>query len=149
MPNAEFVAGLSGQEIINDVLGQVRKALERDCNLRESDCYGRGYSGSIKLSLQLFDIDVAKVEAELALSPTQELLASTPETPQDVEGQDVNVEITLDIPQDADLNAVRERSSQAEPSNVEVPVDPTAPAVPQRRSYGKPPTLGGAVDVTD
>ena len=82
MPNAEFVAGLSGQEIINDVLGQVRKALERDCNLRESDCYGRGYSGSIKLSLQLFDIDVAKVEAELALSPTQELLASTPETPQ-------------------------------------------------------------------
>ena len=149
MPNAEFVAGLSGQEIINDVLGQVRKALERDCNLRESDCYGRGYSGSIKLSLQLFDIDVAKVEAELALSPTQELLASTSETPQDVEGQDVNVEITLDIPQDADLNAVRERSSQAEPSNVEVPVDPTAPAVPQRRSYGKPPTLGGAVDVTD
>jgi hypothetical protein len=147
----QFVAGLSGQEIINDVLGQVRKALERDCNVRESDCYGRGYSGSIKLSLQLFDIDVAKIEMELPLTPTKELLASTPETPEDVDGQDVKVDVDLEIPMTTDLTAVRERSNQNEPPAPEVPVDPTVPApvVPQRRTYGKPPTLGGAVDVTD
>jgi hypothetical protein len=149
VPNEEFVAGLSGVEIINDVLGQIRKALERDCNLRESDNYGRGYSGSIKISLQLFDIDVAKIETEMTLAPTQELLKSAPETPQDADGQDVKVDLTVEIPATTDLTAVRERSNQDEPPAPEVPVDPNVPAVPQRRSYGKPPTLGGAVDVTD
>jgi hypothetical protein len=143
----EFVAGLSGLEIINDVLGQVRKALESSCDLRESDNYGRGYSAKVTLSLQLFDMDVAKIESETILQPTKELLAKTPETPEDADGRDVKVEVTIDIPETTDLSAVRDRINEPEPPAPEMSTDGIV--VPHRRSYGKPPTIGGAVDVTD
>lgn len=148
MANTEFVAGLSGKEIVEDVIGQVRRSLMRDCNLRESDCYGRGYSGKITIHLDLFDIDVAKTDAEIVLSPTKELLASTPETPQDIDGKDVKVDVELEVPMTNDLNAVRERSNQTEPQEPELTTEGDT-TVPKRRSYGKPTTIGGAVDVTD
>jgi len=139
---AEFVAGLSGEEIINDVLFQVKKALKKDCNLRESDSYGRGYSGKVVIHLDLFAIDATPVEATVDLKPTQELLKETPETPQDVEGSDVKVDATVEIPLNSNVDEVRKQSEQSVPM---MSTEPDGSPVVRRRSYATP-VVSGAVD---
>jgi len=149
MPEATEVQGLSGTEIINDVLLRVRRALEQDCNLRDSDSYGRGYSGKIKLSLQMFALDTATVDMEMNLSPTQEFLKAHEATSQDATGSDVQIEQEIEIPLQSNLNAVREeaeRAAQTGPTQEQIEGDARMPV--HRRTYGKPPTMGGAEDVT-
>jgi hypothetical protein len=151
MPN-EVVEGLSGSEIITDVLLQVKKALQRDCNLRDTDSYGRGYSGKIKISISCFAMDEAKVEMEIPLSPTKEFMDSHPPTPQDATGTDVVVEQEIDIPLQQNLTEIRQAAEQAEqtgqrpPLDEEILGDMRMPA--HRRTYGKPTAGGGAEDVT-
>lgn len=146
MADREFVEALSGTEIINDVLTQVRKAMERDCNLRSSDAYGRGYSGKITLHLECFALDATNVDMTIDVRPTKELLESTPETPLDADGKDTVVDLELEIPLVSDLDAVRDRSTESKPAPA---TEAEQAQSPRRRSYGKPPTVGGAVEITD
>jgi hypothetical protein len=146
MADREFVEALSGTEIINDVLTQIRKAMERDCNLRSSDAYGRGYSGKITLHLECFALDAAAVDMAIDLHPSKQLLDSTPETPPDADGRDVKMDMELEIPLVSNLDAVRDRSTESKAAPAPEVEDTQGP---RRRSYGKPPTVGGAVDVTD
>jgi hypothetical protein len=146
---SEVIEGLAGDEIINDVLLQIKKALQRDCNLRTSDAYGRGYSGKIKISLSCFAMDEAKVEMEVQLSPTKDFMDSHAPTPQDATGTDVQVEQEIEIPLQPNLTAIREEAKRAEqtgPTQEQIEGDARMPV--HRRTYGKPPTMGGAEDIT-
>jgi len=138
--NESFTHGLSGEEIINDVLIQVEKALKKDCNLRPMDNYGQGYSGVIKIDLKLIALDVAEASVTVNVKASPELLATLPaDTGAAGEGEesvvtktDVTVDEKVVIPQELNLDAVRERSEQ------NVPVDtlnPDGSAVVRGRSY--------------
>lgn len=142
---AEYVVGLSGGEIITDILDQIEKRLRRDCNLRDSDSYGRGYLGKITIHLELQAMDTAQIDVEEVLKPSPDLPIGTEEF--SVEGvKDVVVDETIEIPLESDLTAVRDRSDQPIPIQT---LDPTTgkPEI-KRRSYLRKAAIGNAVDVT-
>lgn len=143
MPNESFTHGLSGEEIINDVLFQIKTALQKDCNLRPTDNYGQGYSGVIKIDLKLFALDVSEAHVNVDVKATSELLKTIP-TQADMTGAtgegdpaagtEVKVDETVEIAQNLNLDEVREQSEQ------NVPVDtlnPDGSAVVRGRSYKK------------
>lgn len=111
-----FVTGLTGSEVIKDVLAQVEKHLRRDCNLRDSDSYGRGYSGQIDVKLKLFAMDVTEVNTTVDVVSVGEVPESTPE----VEVIPVTVETKIEVPQEEDLLAVRDRIEEAKNPEPEI-----------------------------
>lgn len=135
MPVESLVVGLSGEEIIVDVLDQVEKALRKDCNLRATDSYGQGYSGKVTVELKLIGMDAVSVNVSSAVAPTKEAekivaekqaeakaeaeaaVAAGEPIPEPVEHVETPVEIKaeIEIPQEPDVNAVRERSGQGVP----------------------------------
>lgn len=154
MPVESLVVGLSGEEIIVDVLDQVEKALRKDCNLRATDSYGRGYSGKVTLELSLIGMDAVSVNVSTSLAPTKEAekivaekqaeaeeaaLLSTmageglPEPVEHVE-RPIEVKAEIEIPQEPDVNAVRERSGQGVPVES---VSPEGKPEIKRRKYVK------------
>ncbi len=64
-----MIEGLSGTEIIQDVLDQIKRKLMYSCDLRDSDSYGLGYSGTITISLKLYGMDATPVEVEVIIPP--------------------------------------------------------------------------------
>lgn len=104
MAGNEVVTGLNGTEIIEDFLNHLRTRLRRDCNLRDSDSYTRGYSAKGSYTLELYGVDVTEVKSDF------EIGFSDPG-----ETDKTFVEGTVDIPQELELNAVRERSGLEEP----------------------------------
>lgn len=156
MPNETFVVGLNGREIINDILEQIKKALQSDCNLRETDSYSQGYSGKFSIELKLVAVDttVTAVSTELKATPALEKAAeeAAKKAAEDSDPTKVVEQFTkvitassqTEIPQELDLNTVRERSSQPLPlSSIADPQRETAPA-PEKRTYGV--ATGGALD---
>ncbi len=147
MANESFTHGLSGEEIINDVLFQIKTALQKDCNLRPTDNYGQGYSGVIKIDQKLFALDVSEAHVNVDVKATSELLKTIP-TQADMTGEgdpaagtEVKVDETVQIAQNLNLDEVREQSEQ------NVPVDtlnPDGSAVVRGRSYKK--VEAGAID---
>jgi hypothetical protein len=109
----DYVEGLSGEEIINDVLDQVAEKLRGDCNLREMDAYTGGYDGSVKVHLNLRGLDTAEVKVDVHVSaPASE------DFPVDGESPIINTEVDADveIALEPHLNVVRERSGQDVPT---------------------------------
>jgi hypothetical protein len=150
-----IVEGLSGTEIIEDILGQIRRKLKYSCDLRDSDSYGQGYSGTVEIHLKLHAMDNTPVDLTVNLPPKGEPPVST-------ETVTVNpLEITekVEIPQELDLDAVRERIKVSEPEPPPEPNEAEENRMPTRlkRKYTRRtgvPTLeqtaqGGAVDVTE
>jgi hypothetical protein len=142
------VEGLSGTEIINDVVEQIRRKLQNSCDLRESDCYTQGYSGTAEIKLKLYDMDAVNVEMKIEIPAKVESPVSTEE----VEVIPVDIEEKVEIPQELNLEAVRERSKQSE-----IPPPPeeaTGTTIPTRlkRKYTRRNQVevaaeGGAVDI--
>ena len=138
-----IVVGLTGTEIIEDFLNHIRTQLRRDCNLRDSDSYTRGYSATASYKLKLYGVDVTEVESEVAVG------FDNP-----AETEKVEVEDVVEIPQELELNAVRERSGQEEPV---MTIDTEGlPAIKKRKyqrrivSEAPPEGLsGGAVEIDD
>jgi len=104
-----YVTGLNGSEIVEDVLAQIKKQLIRDCNLRESDSYGRGYSAEISIKIKAFAMDVVEVNQTVNIAPTEEPPVST----EDVTVIPVTLETSVVIDQEEDLLAVRDRIEEA------------------------------------
>lgn len=127
-----FVQGLSGEEILYDVLDQVEKALRKDCNLRPTDSYGQGYSGKVEIHLKLIALDTTSVDVTAAVATSPALAASAEAAAKEAAenagpkgagdqqmnqtSTDVEVKETIEIPVEGDLNAVRERSDQPIPT---------------------------------
>ena len=128
MPIQEMVQALTGEEVIIDVCEHIAEKLRRDCNLRECDSYTGGYSGTVKISLQLCGFNSELVDSTVVIG-----------TPQDDPEAEV-IDTTIEIPQEEDLTAVRKRSEQTAP-NVELTQE--GPVGVQKRRYTRRVPLGG------
>ncbi len=147
------IEGLSGTEIINDILDQIKRKLTYSCDLRDSDSYGQGYSGTIAISLKLYGMDATPVEVEVIIPPKVE----PPVTNETTVVTPIQVEEKVEIPQELDLEAVRERIKVSEP--LPEPSATEENRMPERlkRKYTRRigvPTLettvtGGAVDIDE
>ncbi len=110
METTEYVEGLTGEEIINDVLDQVEVKLRSDCNLREMDSYQAGYDGSVHVHLNLRGVDLVEIKQEIAVTrPGNQAL-------ENVEIKETQVDAQIDIALEPRLNLVRERSGQEVPT---------------------------------
>lgn len=140
MADTYEIEAISGQEIITDFADQIARKLSMDCNLRGSDSYALGYSGTAKISLRLFGMDTATVEIEVPISKGS--LQGAPS---------VEIEAEIDVPHEADLELVRKRSEQPSPS-LEASEEPVQALQYKKRRYNKalplaPTAGGGAEDV--
>lgn len=132
MSNIEnAVQGLNGHEIITDLLYQVEKQLQRDCNLTPMCCYEGGYEAEVHIKMKLHGIDIEKVDTIAKIGIPDQRPGTT-------------VEESVSVERDERLDLVRKRSEQPIPTMTQEP-DGT-PVVKQRR-YQKPvphaPNAGG------
>lgn len=156
MPMEALTVGLNGEEIITDILDQVEKALRTDCNLRATDSYGRGYSGKVSIELKLMSLDAVAVNVSSELAPTLDAkkIVAEKEAEKSAEPQPegaeppappvetlVEVSTVVDIPQETDVNAVRERSGQGIP--FESVDTKTGETMTKRRKYVKSTAMAG------
>jgi hypothetical protein len=124
MAEGDYVEPLTGREIINDLLWQIDEKLTKDCNLRDSDAYAGGYSAKVTISIQAYGMDTAAVEAEVSTGKPK---AVDPE-------KDRGIEATLEVPAEAALDQVRERSDQPVPT---LTVDSGGKPLIRPRRYGR------------
>jgi hypothetical protein len=144
-----LVEALSGTEIIEDFLDQIRRKLKYSCDLRDSDSYGQGYSGTATISLKLYAMDATPVELMVNISPKVEPPVST----EDVTVIPIQVEEKVEVPQELDLEEVRKRSKESD--TIPPPSDEEEARMPARlkRKYTRRGSLegsamgGGAVDI--
>lgn len=127
----EQVTGLSGEEVINDLLDQIGRKLRLDCNLRGSDAYDYGYSAKVDVHLKLYGLDDVSVDiAVKAISGK-------------VVGDATEIESAIEVEREPDLNVVRDRANLPEPT-VEKD-DGQPPEARQKRKYTRHvPTPGAA-----
>lgn len=117
MEQDDYVEGLTGEEIINDILDQVERKLRGDCNLRDTDAYTGGYEGTIDVRLKLRGLDTAEVNRTVIVGAPATALADATGTPTgETRLVETSVETHLDIPLEPRLNLVRERSGQGVPT---------------------------------
>lgn len=143
-----FTNPLSGFEVVEDVLSQIRKRLHTDCSLRKEDGYTGGYSGTVKIKLNLHAVRIAEVEMEIPI--TTGVKAPGPEAfaPEDVVAVEVEDEIVISL--EPNLKAVRERTAEnnAEPLQETEPTpEPEQPetSISQKRRYERQQAMAGAV----
>lgn len=103
MPDATFVQPLSGSEIVEDLISQIRKKLQATGDLRSTDSYPRGYSAKFNFHVECYGLDTVNLDGEVAVGAHRD----DPET--------VIVEGSNDVPHEPELNAVRQRSEQDTP----------------------------------
>ena len=103
-----LVEGLSGVEIIEDVLAQTRRKLQTSCNLREADNYGQGYSAEVTVKIKAYAMDVTEEEFNVII-PAK---VAPPVSTEEVTVTPVEISETIEIPQELDLEIVRERTKE-------------------------------------
>jgi len=106
-----MIEGLSGTEVIEDILAQIKRKLQTSCDLRESDSYGQGYSGEIKISLKLYGMDALPAEFTVDIKPKELPPVSTETTIV----TPLEIQEIITIEQELDLEAVRERIKEPAP----------------------------------
>jgi len=152
MAEGTIVEGLTGTEIIDDILAQIRRKLSYSCNFTNECSYGQGYSAEISIKLKTYAMDVQ--EEEFAVSIPAKF--PPPESMEGVTVIPVEVDETVTIPQELDLEAVRERIK--EPAPLPPPSEEEESRMPARlkRSYKRrgiesleQTAAGGAVDLED
>ena len=108
MAEDDYVEGLTGDEIINDLLDQLDGKLHNDCNLRATDSYPGGYDGWIEYHLRLRGLDTEEIHSTI-------IVGAPPVKPI----EDVVEKVAkgcVDIPLEPQLNVVRQRSNQDVPT---------------------------------
>lgn len=152
MAEGTIVEGLTGVEIIDDVLAHIKRKLQFSCNLRDSDSYGQGYSAEISIKIRTYAVD--SQEEEFVVSIPAKFPA--PESMEGVTVTPVEVDETVLIPQELDLEAVRERIK--EPAPLPPPSEEEENRMPTRlkRKYTRRgieslevTASGGSVDLED
>ena len=148
MPEVEsFTNPLGGDEVVNDVLSQIRKRLATDCNLRKSDGYSGGYSGTISISLKLHAVRVTEVAMEIPITAPLGLPAVEYFPTEDV--FPVAVEEKIEIPLEPNLKEVRirtvENNSESFDEPESEPAEGSDAPVRRKRRYNKALAGVGAV----
>jgi bifunctional DNA-binding transcriptional regulator/antitoxin component of YhaV-PrlF toxin-antitoxin module len=114
----DFTDPLSGYDPIEDVVGQIRKYLRMDCSLRREDGYSGGFKGRIKIELDCYAVRAVHIEVEVPITippKIQEALDVLP--PDQLDKFEINE--TIEIPLEPNLNAVRQRIKDNQPENLE------------------------------
>jgi hypothetical protein len=143
------VEGLSGTEIIDDILAHVKRTLLTSCDLRDSDSYGQGYSGEIKISLKLYGMDATPGEFTVQIPPK----GAPPVSTEEITIVPLEIEQKIEIPQEENLDAVRERTKEEPPVPEAQPQEEARMPQRLRRKYNKRKVSlettpsGGAVDL--
>jgi hypothetical protein len=112
------VQGLNGHEVITDLLYQVEKQLQRDCNLTTMCCYEGGYEAEVQVKLKLHGIDIEKVDTTVSVGVPDQRPGTT-------------VEESVKVDRSEQLDQVRKRSEQPIPTMSKEPDG--KPVVKQRR----------------
>ncbi len=139
MEQDDYVEGLTGDEIVNDILEQVEAKLRGDCNLRGSDAYDGGYEGTVEVRLKLRGFDLAEIQKTMVVgAPASVTLTGGTETGrEDAEVKETDVEVRVEIPLEPRLNMVRERSGQGVPTATR---DEAGQVVVKKRHYARKDT---------
>lgn len=124
----EYVEGLSGAEIIDDIKALVAERLGGDCNLRPADSYTGGYDGWIEIHLNLHGLDTAQVKTKIVMGAVRD------------DTEQAQVVARIEIPLEPALNVVRERAGLGIPTLAK---DVDGKTVIKKRHYAKP-VVGGA-----
>ena len=152
MAEGTIVEGLTGVEIIEDVLAHIKRNLQFSCNLRDSDSYGQGYSAEISIKIRTYAVD--SQEEEFSVNVPAKF--PPPESMDGVTVIPVEVDETIEIPQELDLEAVRERMKETESAPPPPVSEEEESRMPARlkRSYKRrgiesleQTAAGGAVDL--
>ena len=153
MPDpTSFTNPLSGHEVIDDVLAQIRKRLSTDCNLRETDGYSGGYSGTVSVKLNLNAVRISEVEMTIPITDGTKGPSVDSFMPEDL--VPVEVEEEIQIPLEPNLKEVRQRTvdnnDEAEQGSEPAP-EPVieATTVSGKRRYARESALAGVSAVTD
>lgn len=143
-----FIPALNGEEIIQDLCGLIAEKLRTDCNLRPIDGYAGGYKAKVTIHLEAFGLDQATVDYTVESDET-----GPGQDGNSFEEPDVNLDTEIEIPIEADLSLVRERSSQPTPDfemkpaleiTEDGPVDQPKPRKYSRRVKALAMAQGGA-----
>jgi hypothetical protein len=126
----DYVEGLTGAEVINDLLDQVAEKLRGDCNLRETDSYQGGYDGWVEVHLKLRGLDTAEVKTKIVVGAPADATFAGADTEAVTEAV---VDAKVEIPLESRLNVVRERSGQDVPTLAK---DDEGRTVVKKRHYG-------------
>jgi len=146
---SNYTNPLGGNEIVADVLAQIKKRLATDCNLRATDGYSGGYSGTVSIKLNLHAVRISTVAMEIPITAPLGLPAVDSFPPEDV--FPVEVEEKIEIPLEPNLKEVRIRtvennSEVAEESEPESdPAEGSDAPVRRKRRYNKALAGVGAV----
>lgn len=137
----DYVEGLTGEEIIVDMLDQVAAKLRNDCNLRETDAYQGGYDGWVEVHLNLRGLDLAKVDNKVIVNaPASATYKGLQEHEAGIKAESApeitkkTVDAMVEIPLETKLNVVRERSGQDVPT---LSKDESGRPVVKKRHYAK------------
>jgi hypothetical protein len=133
-----YVEGLTGEEVINDLLDQVAEKLRHDCHLRNSDAYTGGYEGTVEVHLKLRSLDTAVVNTKLIVGAPDSVALPAGEDAPAIE--ETEIEAKVEIPLEPRLNMVRERSGQDVPTLAK---DESGKTIIQKRHYAKKPVASG------
>jgi hypothetical protein len=128
MADGDYVEPLTGEEIITDLCCLLADKLRKDCNLRDADSYQGGYSAKVTVHLEAYGMDTANVDVEVAAGKPKD-------DPDEV------IDTTLDVPAEAALDQVRERSDQPVPT---LAMDDGQQVVRPRRYIRRERVVGGA-----
>jgi hypothetical protein len=118
MENLVEVEALSGTEIIDDILAQIKRKLQYSCDLRSTDAYGQGYSATIDIHLKLYSVDTVSLD----MTVNMEAKGEPPVSTEEVIVTPLEVSEKVEIPQELDIELIRERLKDAE---VEPPPPPS------------------------
>jgi hypothetical protein len=154
MADTNYTNPLGGHEVVADVLGQIRRRLSSDCNLRTTDGYSGGYSGEIKIKLRLNAVRITEVEMTVPITQSPQIQAPAPETIPAENLEPVEVDETLSIPVEDNLAEVRERIEDNSEKAIEAEAEAElVPAVAEegdssartKRKYTRRAALAGAI----
>ena len=146
-----MVEGLSGVDIIEDFLDQIRRKLMKSCDLRDNDCWSEGYSATVDIHMKLYDSGETPLDMKFELPAKVEPPVSTETTVV----TPVEIVEKVEIPQELNVEEVRARSKQDIPPPPE-PFEVEGNGIPQRlkRKYTRrtplenvPQAEGGSVEI--
>lgn len=146
-----MVEGLSGKEFKQLVLKKVELALDSSCDLRDVDNFD-SVSGEIKLSLQGYAMDTIKEEFTIPIVAKVDPPVST----EGIIVTPINVEQTIEIPRELDLEIVRDQLTEEAPTPVVDETEESRMPARLKRKYTRRSSLevpsmplGGAVDLNE
>ena len=155
MPDvSNYVNPLSGRDVVEDILGQIRRKLVGDCSLRKEDGYSGGYSGTVTIKLRLNAVRIVEVEMEIPITQSADVIAPPVESfpPEDVEPVEIDEKIV--IPVEENLITVRDRINENSEKTIEAESEAEAEphveegetTVRTKRKYSRRAALIGAVE---